>query len=146
MSKGLEFIEKLGFKFAGKWELEENKNGKIKPHLIETKKELKKIIYAFVVMSGEVKYVGKATTLKQRMQNYRSNIGERQYTNKRINDEILKSGEDVLVYVLSNDDANANKKEFLSLMTPIESLEEWIIGKLKQVSEAEWNIQGGKNE
>ena len=138
MENSLEFIEKLGFKYAGRWVLDEK--GKIKPCFIEAKKEQEKVLYAFVV-DGTVKYAGKtARTLKARMGSYRDEIGGS--TNRRIKGIILdilkpKNKKDVLIYVLSNDDIKVND-EIISLTTFTAGLEDKVIGKLSP----EWNIQG----
>ena len=132
----MEFIEKLGFKYAGKWVLEK---GKIKPDFIESKKVLEKVLYAFVV--GEtVKYVGKtiSRTLKGRADSYQYGTGGGANERGRKNiKETIESGKSVLIYVLSNDDIKVND-EIISLTTFTAGLEDKVIGKLSP----EWNRQG----
>jgi len=143
MSDGLGFLEELGFKYAGKWVLDNG--GKIKADLIEAKKELKNVLYAFVV-NEKVVYVGKTVSLAQRMRNYRNNLNDGQFTNRKVNceitQEIAKSDKDVLIYVLSKDDVNHQIENFNDLIKIPTSLEDRVIGKLSP----EWNEQGKDDE
>jgi len=139
MSSSLGFIEELGFKYAGKWVLDGG--GKIKADLIEAKKELKNVLYAFVV-DEKVVYVGKTVSLAQRMRNYRNNLDDGQFTNRKVNceitQEIAKSDKEVLIYVLSKDDVNSQIENFNDLIKIPVSLEDGVIGKLSP----KWNEQG----
>ena len=139
MGNSLEFIEKVVFKKAGKWILEED--GKIKPDLDKNQKNQEKVLYSFVV-DGAVMYTGKSVrALNDRIMNYRNCIGEKQYTERRINHKIIetiKNGKDVLVYVLLNNNVNREEKEILSILNFTAGLEDGIIEKLQP----EWNEQG----
>ena len=144
MENKLEFIEKLGFRYAGKWELD--KDEKIKANLIEGKRA-NKFIYAFVVDEA-VKYVGITTSLAQRMSNYRNNLDENQYVNRRNNEnitKILKDGKSVLIYALSENDVEKEAKEIKDLITYTAGLEDKLIEKMN-LTESGWNKKGSKNE
>lgn len=141
MENKLEFIEKLGFKYAGKWKLDNDK--KIKANLIEEKKAQTKVLYAFVV-DETVKYVGVTTSLAQRMLNYRNNLDENQYANRRNNENITeilkdeKSKKDVLIYTLSENDVKKEAKEIKDLITYTTGLEDKLIEKMN-LTENGWN-------
>ncbi|HBC3859426.1 TPA: GIY-YIG nuclease family protein [Vibrio parahaemolyticus] len=95
-------IMKLGFKYAGSWELE---NNELELRLNDSK-NTKNILYAFVV-NGEVKYVGKSTqTLFKRLAGYK-NPGTSQATNIKNNKNIictLQQEFPVDIFVFSGDD------------------------------------------
>ncbi|MCL1948012.1 MAG: hypothetical protein FWF51_12820 [Chitinivibrionia bacterium] len=139
MENSLEFIEKLGFKDVGKWELGIS-------YKFEEKQMQKKFIYAFVVDDGKdkvVKYIGNTVrTLKGRMDCYRNEIGGS--TNSRIKNEIvkaLKSDKKVLIYALPNDEIDPKTEGINELITYTTGLEEKLIDKLDLTQPDCWNIQ-----
>ena len=104
MENSLESIKTLGFKEAGKWELD--KDGKITSELTDNKITAENVVYAFIA-DEKVMYVGKTSrTLEARMQNYR-NCDKTQEVNVRVSEEIkkiLESGGNVLIYAMPNGD------------------------------------------
>ena len=131
MNNDLDSLEAIGFKKAGKWELD---GKKIKAVWDGTEEKLKNVLYAFVV-DKEVKYVGKTSkTLKGRMGVYRNKgkkllVKVRKYHDKG-----------VYIYVLTNYDVNKEKAS--SLMNDIMGLEDVLIREMSP----EWNTLGKEKE
>jgi len=140
MDKNVGSLEAIGFKYAGKWELDENgkrdKNGKIKikADLDKTKEKLKNVLYAFVV-EKEVKYVGKTIlTLKKRMGIYRDK-------GKKLPVKVetfSQKGVSVDIYVLSYD--NVNKEKAGLFISDVIGLEKGMIREF-ELTKKGWNIQ-----
>ena len=140
MNESLRRIEEIGFKKAGKWFFD--KDGKLEFDLDETKKELKNVVYAYVI-DKKVVYVGRTSrTLNSRV---KSCHGGKKLSVKI--KERLDEGVSADIYVLSSE--NVNKETACRFMSDIltlgnaKILESLMIEKLELVQdENAWNKQG----
>jgi hypothetical protein len=136
----------IGFEIVGNWEISKKDTSRI-AHTISSHSDLTDLIYAFV-SDNQVKYIGMTdSTLKKRMDLYKSGKenGTAGSTNKKVHTEILrllKNQKKVDIYVLSNVALPTYKGFRVSIAFGIElSLIEHFENSTKEIGGL-WNKRG----